>query len=522
MPINTIRDLVKQAEDYPQSINAFILKDELNDCQISYANLLKSVYKLASSLLNYGIKKGEKIGIMAENRVEWTVVYLSVTSLGGIIVPISILWEPPEIDNVLKNSGMRLIFTSSRYLEKINKAYNEDSLLEEIITFDETDTDTNYNCTVLSYSSLMASNLEIKEIDSHIFDSIELAPSDTVEILFVSTSIGVELSHHALISNMKGILDTFDLSSEQGGMGKKMLMIIPFSHLYPTVFGILMVLMANWTLVTTSAARMDFILRIIKGEEPDYIILVPLLLERMVNRLEARLKKRSGGLAEIGFGNTKFIFTAGVKCPENTIVKMEDMGIPVLEGYGLSEMAPFISVSSPAFHRPGSAGIRLVNVEVKIDAEDEMGVGEILARGPNLMSGYFGLTKNPADLTDKGYVFMDKDGWLHTGDLGLIDKDGFLYIKGRKRDIIVTRGGTNIYPREIEQKLMECPYIKQVKIIKKYDEVFGEAPFAIIYAENIEGVDIEKAIGLELENLGGKIASYKLPKGFELILDNNK
>jgi len=308
------------------------------------------------------------------------------------------------------------------------------------------------------------------------------------------------------------------------------MMLIPFSHLYPTVFGIILPLMAQLTLVTAPTPRMDHILRLIKETEPHSIILVPLLLERLYNRLEGRIKRKGQSLSTLGLHHMESIFVAGVKCPEEVIRHVEDIGLPVLEGYGLSEMAPFITMSRLNKRRIGSVGVALPNVEVKIEMRDTEGNGEILARGPNMMSGYYKQELSSKDWLQHGGVYVDAEGWLHTGDIGRCDPDGFIFITGRIRNIIVSKGGTNIYPRDIEKKLMENPLISRALVVLKWDEINGEYPFAYIWPNvdrlaALKGIEKEKLtepeigeiIKSELENLSGKIAAYKIPKSFEIV-----
>lgn len=394
-------------------------------------------------------------------------------------------------------------------------------------------------------------NLLKKGIDT--FSTVTIQPGDTAEILFVSSKMGVMLSHKAIISNVEGLYDTFEFdrtpepgqetvlnraqSSEQKRT-KKLMMIFPYSHLYPSLFGILMPLMAGWTVITTATGRMDRILKMVKETEPNYIVLVPLLLDRLYLRLKGRILTKKRSLESLGLQNLEWIFVAGSKCPEDLIDRVEQLNLKVLEGYGVSEMAPFITINTPQHHCHGSVGIRLKNVEIKIQHPDEHGNGEVLAKGPNMMCGYYNgedsgkangkerLDDNREPLTEgivgEGGIYVDEKGWLHTGDIGKIDAQGFLHITGRARNIIVSKGGTNIYPREIENLLIKSPFIREAKVIPLWNEASGEYPFALIRPnrETIKSTETEKintVITQELENLTGQIASYKIPKGFQLV-----
>ncbi|MCP4215564.1 MAG: acyl--CoA ligase [bacterium] len=519
--ITTIKDLVQSAGN--SGLNALLLKDGDSYSEISYKQQLEAVETLARCFIALGIRKGDKIGIMSENRAEYHTVYLAVTCIGAVIVPVSILWEPPELIAVAQNSDMRLIFASQNYIGKIAQMQPKVPHLEQVVCFEplqefQKETYHYYPQFLEKWSTDVVSRIDV-------FSHVSVQPDDIAEILFVSYKLGVLLSHRALISNVEGLFRALDGGKEAG---KKLMMIIPYSHLYPSVFAVLLSMRAGWSVLPTATARMDHILKMVKETRPNYIALVPLLLERMHMRLEGRIKRKNRSLEDLGLQDLDAVFVAGVKCPEDLIAQVEDLGLIVLEGYGLSEMAPFISMGTVQRHRCGSVGPALPNVELKIANPDAGGNGEILARGDNTMSGYY---KLPAceEGTVPGSVFIDAEGWLHSGDIGRVDDDGFLYITGRSRNIIVSKGGTNIYPSDIEERLLESPLIKKVKVVPRWDEVNGQHPFALITIEkdalqvkdpltgNVITRNPAEAVKEEINNFMGKLAAYKIPKNFEII-----
>lgn len=494
----TINELLLSIDEQQFNLDALVVKEGDDYKTLTYGELITAVRALANGLLERGIQKGDKIGIMSENRAEWPVVYLAVTSIGAIIAPISILWEPPELETVAKTGDLKMIFTSPKYLEKINAIIPNVPTLKQVICF---------------HSPLYR---ELEQTQGS-FPAVRVEPGDIAEILFVSGKMGVMLSHGAIMSNAHGLFQTIGFSPEPG---KKLMMSIPFSHLYPTVFGILLPLMGRWTAVTSAEANMARILRMIKETRPHYIVLVPLILERFYNRLQGRIKKKNLTLENVGLDDLECIFVAGVKCPEELITNVETLGLPVLEGYGVSEMAPFITINTLPRRRTGSAGLALSNVELKIHQPDAEGNGEVIARGPNMMSGYYKMPEIQPEMAHEGGTYINPEGWLHTGDIGRIDKDGFLFITGRLRNIIVSKGGTNIYSREIENKLSENPYIAEVRIVAKQDDINGEYPYA--YIRPTPGLlekprDLDHIIQDQLNALSGKIAAYKIPRAFEII-----
>lgn len=514
MKIKTIRELINKIDTNFFNNDAIIIEKDKNISYLKYYNVLLEINKLSYILINKGIQKGDRIGLMSENRKEWIITYLAITNIGAIITPISIFWEQEEIKELYLNADFKMLFTSVIYIKKILKVKNIINNTSNVICFDNYNI-SNKNNDILIYKTIINSIKEDnKEIKSTL-DKINIKPEDTAEILFVSSKLGVELSHSSILSNVYSIKETLypNINKE-----KKLMTIFPFSHLYPTVFGILLPFLMGWSIITTDTGRMDRIIKIIKEIKPNYILMVPLLLERFLNRLKIKLNKNS--FNSLGLQNIEFIFVAGVKCPEDLIDKVQKTGLTVLEGYGVSEMSPFLTLNTKNANKTGSVGKPLKNVKIKIDNPKE-NIGEVLAKGPNMMKGYLNLILTEENFKEYGALFIDDNGWIHTGDKGYIDEDGFLYIIGRSRNILVTKGGTNIYPKEIEDKLIKSPYINNVRIVSRFDDFNGDYPFAEIVlnekkCSNITKNKLESLIQEEIEKLSGKIASYKIPKSFQI------
>ncbi len=517
MTCHTIRDLLLMAANLRPHQEILRIKEDDLYQKLTCKELAESVRELGNGLLRLGVKKGAKIGIMAENRQEWPIVYLAVTSIGAIITPISILWEKPELEKLANTGHLSFIFTSRIYLDKITAIQPLVPSLQQVICFDTLPTD----AAQIPFSQITESGQKSMREGNDLFATLQVNSEDIAEILFVNCTLGVQLSHRAMLANVEGIYNALDIN---GAIGKKSLLLLPYSHLYPTVFGILLPLLAPWTTITAATARMDHILRIIKETEPHYIFLVPLLLDRFYTRLSGRLKKGEKTLATLGFEHVEWVFTAGAKCPKDLIVKVNELGLRVLEGYGVSEMAPFITMNTPAKFRPGSVGKPLPNVELMIQYPDGAGNGEVTAQGPNMMTGYYNLAEANEAQKALGRTVIDEKGWLHTGDIGRIDEDGFLHITGRSRNILVSKGGTNIYPVEIEAALLKSPYIAGVMVVARWDEINGEYPYAYIQAERkttatLSDEELHFHIQETLKGLTGQLAAYKIPRDFKMVSD---
>jgi long-chain acyl-CoA synthetase len=225
---------------------------------------------------------------------------------------------------------------------------------------------------------------------------------------------------------------------------------------------------------------------------------------------------------QLGLENLHFFISGGGPIAKEIIDGMEALGLNTYQGYGLTETSPVISATCPAHNKPGSVGLPLVNVQVRIDSPDENGNGEIVVRGPAVMQGYLGMPEKTREV-------IDPDGWLHTGDLGRQDSDGYLFITGRLKNIIVTKGGKNIYPEEIENLLLQSPLIQECLIIGKLDKEGGEYPHAIIYPnpDALKAMEQEagkpftdeetrKIVRGEIQRTTAGAAVYKIPHGFDV------
>ena len=512
MKIKTIQELITKIDTKFLESDAIIFEKKKNISYYKYQNVISEIKKLSYFLINKGITKGDKIGLLSENRREWIITYLAVTYIGAVIIPISIFWEQAEIKELYLRAKFKLIFSSGIHIEKLIKINKE---INSIICFDDLKVSKKQENDILLYERIINMSKMNNEI-SGVLDSINIKPEDTAEILFVSGKLGVELSHGSIISNIYGIKDTLFPNINKT---KNVMTIFPFIHLYPTVFGILLPFLMGWSIITTDTGRMDRILKIINVVKPNYILMVPLLLERFLNRLKMKLTNNS--LESLRLNHINFVFVAGVKCPEALFLEAEKIGLKVLEGYGVSEMSPFLTLNTEDNNRIGSVGKPLKNVEITIK-DPENNIGEIIAKGPNLMKGYLNLAITEKNHKKYGALLIDIEGWINTGDKGYVDEEGYLFITGRSRRIIVTKGGSNIYPEEVESKLIKSPLIKNIKIISEFDDFNGEYPIAEIELNknkffNISEEKTETLIQNEIDKLSGEIASYKIPKSFKIL-----
>jgi len=510
----------ESARDLP---NKLALKK--GDTEYTYAQLEDAVIKLKNYLLGLGLKKGDKFSVIGENRPEWAIGYLAIVKASLVCVPLDPMLSEGEIIHVLRESEARGILSSESHIYKIEGVKPELKNLKWIIPLNS-----------------------IKDLDvGEDIPADQIDPNSLAVLIFTSgttgTSKAVMLSHNNIISNMKSIEPVIIL-----GENDTMVSIIPMHHTFEGTCGFLYPLYCGAAVHYPPSLKPNDLQATMKSAGVTCLVAVPLLFEkflRAVYRKVARsplptkiLFNTISGLAslfkflrrrlfarvrrEMGLENIRIAIAGGAALPAKVAKGLELFGIPILQGYGLSESSPVISVNPLGSSKNDSAGPPIPGVEVKITEPDTNGIGEIAVRGPNVMLGYY---KNKA-ATDE----VLKDGWLYTGDLGHIDKDGYLHVTGRMKSIIVTQTGKNIYPEEIEEKLIKSQWIEEVLVVPRIDpETKKEEICAIIHPNYglLEEHSISKGVTLaeqdiqsiykdEIKKCNQELSAYKKVTRFEI------
>lgn len=534
--VHSIREMVEGFHGEMLGVPALSMKKETGYWTISYGELREHVRALATAILAQGIGKGDRVGLISENRSEWVITYLAVTSAGGVIVPYDILLKTEELAALVRASGARLIFTSAEYLEKVKKAAA--GIVKDLVLFEDT------------FFSLVEKGRGLLSAGDLGYARAQVAPDDLAAVIFTSgttgTPKGVMLSHRNLVENGDGVQMTTPL-----GPGDNWIIVLPFHHTYPTSLGIFTPLLSYGRITCVPSMKTNILIGIMKDTGATCVPAMPLLIEKIYKGILANVKAkglvvrvvfrflfvlsmfsfkvlhvRLGKLLfksvsrELGVSKLRFFVSGGGPIAKDVIDGMEALGLVTFQGYGLTETSPVISTTCPAHNRPGSVGLPLTNVEVRIDAPDHNGNGEILARGSNVMLGYYGMPEKTREV-------IDEQGWLHTGDIGKLDEEGYLYITGRLKNIIVTKGGKNIYPEEIEDLLRASPLLSEVVVVGKLDSEGGEYPHAIIYPDpevlaamqpgkRLTDDETRGIVRAEIQKCASGAARYKIPQSFEL------
>jgi len=547
--VHSIREMVEGFRDDMLSQPALTMKGSDGYRTQTYGELREIVRDLGAAMLERGVRPGDRVGLISENRSEWVMTYLAVTCVGAVIVPYDILLKAEELGAIMRASEASVVFTSAEYLEKVGRALPP--AVRTLVLFDAPAAAAGDRA-VLSFSALADQGRAARRGPHDAYAAAAVAPDDLAALIFTSgttgTPKGVMLSHRNLVENGDAVQMTTVL-----GPGDNWIIVLPFHHTYPTAMGIFTPLLTYGRITSVPSMKTNVLIGIMKDTGATCIPAMPLLIERIYKGILTNVKAKGplvktlfsvmlavssfffkalglrlgklffGSVArELGVSRLRFFISGGGPIAKDVIDGMEALGLATYQGYGLTETSPVLSSTCPAHNRPGSVGLPLSNVEVRIDQPDANGNGEILARGPNVMLGYYGQPEKTREV-------IDADGWLHTGDIGRQDSDGYLYITGRLKNIIVTKGGKNIYPEEIENLLSASPLLAENVVIGKLDKDGGEYPHAIVYpdpevlkaAEKERGAtlgpeEVRALVRAEIQRCMAGAAVYKIPGSFDV------
>jgi len=451
---------------------------------ISYTELGKSVDAFRKGLNALGAQKGDRVALLSENRPEWAITDFGSLKTGAVTVPMFSTLTAAQVGYILKDSGSKIICVStSRQLEKVIAVRDEVPTLEQIIIFDQIEGEPPDG--VIQFEAVC--ELEGQETDTAANED------DIATIIYTSGTTGdpkgVMLTHANFISNLQACKSLIEVSDTD-----VLLSFLPLSHVFERLGGHYVPLFSG---SKVAYAESTFtVAQNMREVAPTVMLSVPRLYETMHDRIlravqegspikqkifhwgvsigssvssaiqkgkkpSATLQLQQNIADKLVFaklkaatgGRLRFFVSGGAALPQSIAEFFHAAGILILEGYGLTETSPVISMNHPGQWKFGTVGVPVPGVEVQI-AED----GEILTRGPHVMKGYFNNESATAEV-------IDGEGWFHTGDIGIIDGDGFVKITDRKKNIIVLSNGKNVAPQPIESELVQSPYIDQIMLV---------------------------------------------------------
>lgn len=533
--ITNFKDLLDRSEEIFKTRTAFKLKDRNgNIYNKTYEELKKEVVLLGTSLIEKELLN-KKIAVIGKNSYKWSISYLA-GAIVGIVVPIDKELHSDDVINFMNVSECECILGDNKNLEQIIK--NIDKLKNKNITFINFDEEKS-NDKFLSFNLELDNGKKLLEDGNTKFEEIKVNPDELRILLFTSGTTGkakgVCLSQRNICSN---ILSTYGIVKVK--RSDLFFSILPLHHTYECTLGFLLPLYSGASICYCDGLR--YISTNLLEYHPSVILCVPLLLENMykkimksmqsslpekytkntenpIDKLPFFIKKIVKSKVKNTLGGRLRVFIVGAAAVNPEIANTFDkLGLNSLQGYGLTECAPLVAGNTDFFKRNDSAGLPIPNVEYKIDNPNDEGVGEIIVKGPNVMIGYY-------NMPEETYKVL-KNGWFHTGDLGKIDENGFLFITGRCKSVIITKNGKNVYPEEIEAYLNDNPLISESLVSGVYkendDDTFVNAqifPNMEAITEYLKGSvptkeEIKKLMADVVSSVNSKIPNYKHIKKF--------
>lgn len=487
------------------------------------------VTMISKALQQRGIEPGDRVALLGENSPRWCMVYLAVTSIGAIIVPILNDFHKSEIHHIIRNCGPKGLFISSKLVHKVAELNLRD--LDVVVSLDDHDLLLDSDaCERLADLIAGKQARKKRKVAKYSFEPKE---EDLAEILYTSGTMGhskgVMLTHKNIVSNAQAALQAIHIDQNDC-----FLSILPLSHAYQCTCGFITPFLAGSKVYFIKGLpTAQTILPAIQVVQPTIILSVPLIMvkiykKKVLGEINAKVISKTlyrippmqkvvnriaGKRLVKAFGSRlRFMIFGGAATPPDVEAFLSDGGFPYTSGYGLTECSPLLAVNPIGKVKQQSAGKPVPGVRLRIsDPDAQTGIGEIQARGPNVMRGYF----HNEEATINAFT---PDGWLITGDRGLIDEDGYLFIKGRSKNIIVGPSGENIYPEEIEFHLSESPFVLESLVYEHAGRIVAriyldmDAMEEAYHLSRLDGTEAARMVAQKLESLrtevNGKAAAY--------------
>ena len=522
---------------FEQSIKANWDLDALTDYEgktLQYNDVARKVEKLHILFENAGVVKGDKIALCGRNSAHWAVAFIATLTYGAVAVPILHEFKPQQVHDIVNHSDARLLFVGDEAWEELSA--DEMPNLEGIVYIPD------YSLCVSRSEKLTEARENLNRIfgekypkyfrpehvSYHVAEAEELALINYTSGT-TSNSKGVLLPYRALWSNVQ-------FGQEKLGhilkRGDNIISMLPMAHMYGMAFEFLFEFINGCHIFFLTRIPSPKIIFKAFGEiKPRIVVSVPLIIEKIIKKnvlpklstpsmklllalpvvQDKILSKVRQQLIDAFGGNIYEVIVGGAAFNREVEQFLMKIGFPITVGYGATECAPIISYADWKDHRATSCGLTVPRMQIRIDSSNPQEiVGEILVKGMNVMQGYY---KNP-----EATAATLRDGWYHTGDLGIMDADGFLYIRGRSKNMLLGASGQNIYPEEIEDKLNTLPYVAESIVIQK-----GEKLYALIYPDFDEaakaGLDedaIRETMEQNRKDLNAMVASYEQITGIRI------
>ncbi len=539
----TIKELIERSARLYADLPALTAREKSGDRTINYKALLEEVKGLASTLRAFGLKKGERVAILGPNSPEWAKAYLATIYAGGINVPIDSLLSENEKGQLIARADVKIAFVASRFLDVILDLPKGFPSPTKIICLDWNERPTHNN--VIPIKEAISKNKSQK------FSFPDVNPDDIAAIIFTSGTTGVPKG--VLLSNWNITSDCIACSWAVDIGRERFLSVLPMHHTFECTAGFLLPLLCGSHITYARSLKSKYILEDLKACKATVMLGVPLLFQKMQEGIERAMEKapfskklilkglwnavlaaeKTGNKTfgkilfksvrrKAGLDHIRYFVSGGAPLPYYVPVFFRRLGVDMLQGYGLTETSPVLTINPLEAPRNESVGKPLPGVRVKVIDPDKDGVGELAFKGPMIMKGYLNDEKATKEV-------LDENGWLRTGDLGFIDGDGYVYVCGRAKNLIVTAAGKNVYPEEIETILNKSEFILESMVYgKRSESTGGEDVWAIIVPDfealgqkqpkaTLDDDLLKKIIEKEIKKVNRNLASYKRIKHFDIV-----
>lgn len=522
-----------------ESIHNHWNKPALTDFQgatSSYKDVARKIEKLHLLFEHCGIQKGDKIALCSRNTSTWGIAFLATLTYGAVVVPILNEFKPDNIHHIVNHSEARLLFVGDVVWDNLNADEMPD--VDGILRIED------YSLRFSRKEQLTEARARLNALfgekypdrfrpeDVHYeYDHLDDLAMINYTSGTTSSSKGVMLPYRSLWANLKFAIGVFGVTP-----GEKLVSMLPMAHMYGLAFEFIYEFVSGMHVHFLSRMPSPKVIADAFAEvKPNIIVAVPLIIEKIIKKkvFPTIEKPHMKLLMSIPFvndkirdtirqkvvdafgGNFKELIIGGAALNQEVEHFLKSIHFPYTVGYGMTECGPILAYDSWKTFKQGSCGKAVPRMELRINSDDQQNtVGEILAKGDCLMTGYF---KNP----EATQAALDKDGWLHTGDMGIIDADGYLYIRGRCKNMILSANGQNIYPEEIEDKLNNTPFVSESIVVDRSGKLVAliHPDADQINAENLSEEQLNEAITNNLKELNQQLPAYSQLTSYELYKD---
>ena len=536
--MNDFRDLINRYSTLYSNKVAFEYKETPNSkdhIKITYGQFVDDIKSLATALINLGLMK-KRVAIIAPNRYEWCVSYLAITASDMIVVPLDKSLPNNEIEDLIIRSEAEAVIFDGKYSDVFSKiTQSKNSKISYFISMDDCKD-------FLTYSNLLQKGHSQLVNGDNKYDNIKIDNHKMSVMLFTSgtTSISkaVALSQSNICEDIYALAQMTDIRKED-----TFLSFLPLHHTFESTCTFLYGTFSGITVAFCDGLK--YVQKNLAEFKVTGLVCVPLMLEIMYKKIRKGIEEKGktklvdnmakicNGLLKVGIdirrkvfkeilenlgGKIRLLIAGGAAMSRDAIQGFLNLGINLLQGYGLTETSPVVAGENDKFKRCGSVGFPLPGIDVKITNPNNEGIGEIAVKAPTVMLGYVDNPEATAEVL--------KDDWFYTGDLGYFDKDGFLFITGRKKDVIVLKNGKNIFPEELEILINKLPYVSESMVFgRPCDDGDYKISAKIVYNPEVTNTMFPNMSKDELhnkiwddikENVNHKIPAYKYIR--EIIL----